>query len=494
MAVMAESSVVCVKEWWGTQLHDLGCHSSSPQMQEQPDPMELISRAVDSLQWGVLVISPEGHVCHYNAAYARLRHIDPTAMVGRPVEELDRRLPIRKLLCSGTLPPSTSVTFERRRNRETFIPIREHGRLLGVVVIVRPASELHEEGRLAARTRHSGNGNGEPSWQARYTFADIVGLSPAIVHVRELALRAAQAGSSVLLMGESGTGKELFAQAIHAASPRRALPFVPVDCAAIPRELLEAEIFGYAPGAFTDASRQGKLGKFELAQAGTIFLDQIGEMPLEMQAKLLRVLQERQLCRVGGTSPIPVACRVIAATNRDLESLVAQGRFRRDLLYRLDVIRIEIPPLRARVEDISLLVAHYWAEKCRELEKEAQLSAEALRVLERYPWPGNVRELVNVLERMLVGVSKSVIEAGDLPAQLQSNVAEVARPTPTLDLATTLAEAERRTLERALRQAKGNRTQAAQLVGLSRASFYRKLSAYGLLAGDHKDGSLRNLW
>src|SRR5713101_3143494 len=206
-------------------------------------------------------------------------------------------------------------------------------------------------------------GSETPCWAARYTFADICGHSPALVHARELARRAAQAECAVLLLGESGTGKELFAQAIHRASPRQAGPFVPIDCAAIPRELLEAELFGYAPGAFSGATKEGKPGKFELAHGGTVFLDEIGDMPLEMQVKLLRVLQERQVVRIGGLAPAPVDFTIIAATNRAVEEMVSQGQFRRDLLYRLDVMRITIPPLRERREDIRLLVEDYWERK-----------------------------------------------------------------------------------------------------------------------------------
>src|SRR5262249_25057923 len=198
-----------------------------------------------------------------------------------------------------------------------------------------------------------------PRWVAQYTFADICGQAPALVQARELARRAAQAECAVLLLGESGTGKELFAQAIHQASPRQAGPFVPIDCAAIPRDLLEAELFGYAPGAFSGAAQAGKPGKFELAADATAFLDEIGEMPLEMQAKLLRVLQEHQVVRLGGLAPGPVDFTVIAATNRALEAMASQGQFRRDLLYRLDVVRITIPPLRERPEDIRPLEQEY---------------------------------------------------------------------------------------------------------------------------------------
>lgn len=318
-------------------------------------------------------------------------------------------------------------------------------------------------------------------WAARYTFADICGHSPALVHARELAQRAAQAECAVLLLGESGTGKELFAQAIHRASPRQAGPFVPIDCAAIPRELLEAELFGYAPGAFSGATQAGKPGKFELAHGGTVFLDEIGEMPLEMQAKLLRVLQERQVVRLGGLAPVFVDFTVIAATNRALEALASQGQFRWDLLYRLDVMRITIPPLRERSEDIRPLVEDYWARKSRELGKEIRLGEAALRMLEQYSWPGNVREVVNVVERLLVSATTFVIEPEDLPLALWQERAE-GQPRKSLwHLSTAVAEVESRTLQEALRQARGNRPEAARLLGLSRASLYRKLKSYSLL-------------
>src|SRR5919204_3539739 len=288
------------------------------------------------------------------------------------------------------------------------------------------------------RLHRLGKASDTSRWAARYTFADICGHSPALVHARELARRAAQAECAVLLLGESGTGKELFAHAIHAASPRHTGPFVPIDCAAIPRELLEVELFGYAPGAFSGASKVCKPGKFELAHGGTVFLDEIGEMPLEMQAKLLRVLQEHQVVRIGGLAPAPVDFTVIAATNRAVYEMASHGQFRRDLLYRLDVMRIVIPPLRERPQDIGLLVEDYWERKSRELGKEIRLSDAALRVLEKYSWPGNVREVVNVVERLLVSASKFVIEPEDLPPSLWQGLAE-APPSRPLHLSTVVA-------------------------------------------------------
>src|SRR6266511_1488361 len=487
---MVEHALDWVGRQWRSEIEGVAWEAS-PARLGGPELGNMLQQAVDALDLGILVLAPTGRIMYYNKAYARLRSLAPGALLGHPVEALDRRRRVRELLRTGTLPPERATSDDRRVHQETIIPLWEGGRLRGVVVVVSPIAVRAESGNDEGRRRALPPGSHDSPWPARYTFADIIGHSPALVQARELARQAAQGGSSVLIVGESGTGKELFAHAVHTASPRHRRPFVPVDCSAIPRELLESELFGYAPGAFTGAAREGKAGKFELAQGGTIFLDEIGEMPLEMQAKLLRVLQERQLIRVGGVTSQSVTCSVIAATNRDLEALVAQGRFRRDLLYRLDVVRIEVPPLRERPEDVPLLVAHYWERKGRDLGRAAQLSAEALRVLESYPWPGNVRELVNVVERVLVASVKPVIEPADLPAAVQAEGLGRVRRFPLFHLGTVVEEAERRTLERALRQSQGNRNKAAQLVGLSRASFYRKLKAYGLLQGDRDMISLR---
>jgi transcriptional regulator with PAS, ATPase and Fis domain len=296
------------------------------------------------------------------------------------------------------------------------------------------------------------------------SLGHIVGSSPALGKAREVARQAAQDGTSVFIVGESGTGKELFARAIHAVSHRRHQPFLPVDCASIPREQLETDLFGGTSGTFTGA-RNGKGKKSALARAGTIFLDEIGTMSLATQGRLLHVLQERQLMGVCGASPQPVVCGVIAATACDPETLVAQGRLRRDLCYRLDVVRIVVPPLRERPEDIPLLLAHYWRHKSQDFGLTAQLSANALRILEAYPWPRNVRELIEVVEHLLRESRKLVLEPEDLPAPI-------------------VAAAERWTLTSACRLAQGNHTKAARLLGIARTSFHRKLKAHGLLDPD----------
>lgn len=446
-------------------------------MTESIDPADLALRAYDALNMGLLVVSHEGLISHYNSAYAQLRNIPLGQMIGHPVAEIDRRESIQAFLATGVPRLEKSADFNMRRNQESFIPIQEGRQLLGCIVLVHPASERLPVAAVGGKRRTT---RSSTPWAAQYNVADIIGNSPTLVHARALAMQAAPVGSSVLLLGESGTGKELFAHAIHVESPRHGWPFVPVDCSAISRELLEAELFGYAPGAFTGAIKDGKPGKFELADGGTVFLDEIGEMPLEMQAKLLRVLQERRVIRVGGVTPTPVDFRIIAATNRDLESMVSQKRFRHDLLYRLDVIRIEIPALRERPEDIPLLLEHAWQRKSQELGIFAELSPRALDILVRYLWPGNIRELMNLVERLLVSVRKRVIGPQDLPLYVKQGITEGIRDVSSFSLKAVVAEAERQTLEKALQHTQGNRNMAAELVGLSRASFYRKLKEYGL--------------
>jgi len=464
-----------------TSKNDFEPKASHPQSRVKGVHAPLVLATCDDSDLGILIISKQGKISYYNDAYARLRRIPPGQLIGHSLDEIDRRKGVRVLLRSGTLPRITPVDIECRKNRETIIPINEEWQPMGAVVVVMPPAEMSKNAVAVTGRRALGNAEGKLIiWPAQYTFADIVGNSRGLTQARELALKAALWGSSVLLVGESGTGKEMFAHAIHAASPRRAFPFIPVDCSAIPRELLEAEFFGYAAGAFTGAAKEGKLGKLELAHGGTVLLDEIGEMPIELQAKLLRVLQDHRINRVGGVSPISATFTVVASTNRDLESLVAAGRFRRDLLYRLDVIRIEIPPLRERPEDIPLLVEHYWEQKKREVGRVAILSREAMRALEEYAWPGNVRELLNVLERLIVSVAKPVIEPQDLPACITQRHSGLPPLFPLFHLQTISADAERRTLERALRQAKGNRSKAARLLGLSRATLYRKLKQYRL--------------
>jgi DNA-binding NtrC family response regulator len=318
---------------------------------------------------------------------------------------------------------------------------------------------------------------------AQFKFHDILSKSPRMHDVFELISHVAETISTVLIVGETGTGKELVARAVHEASPRRAAPFVAVNCAALPESLLESELFGHEKGAFTSAVGQRK-GRFELAHGGTIFLDEVGEIPLAMQAKLLRVLQERRFERVGGSQTIEVDVRVVAATNRDLLRLAKEGKFREDLYYRLNVVKIDLPPLHERPEDIALLAEHFVQKFSRPGAAPKQIAPEAMEALLHYRWPGNIRELENAMERACVTSRDEMVRPENLPAEiltpsrprLQVPV-DLSRPL-TEQLTELTAAFEERYLRRALKKTRGHIGRTASLTGLSRRTITEKLALY----------------
>ena len=316
----------------------------------------------------------------------------------------------------------------------------------------------------------------------------IVGQSPEMKSIARLVERIAPSKVTVLIQGESGTGKEVVARAIHRQSGRRDKRFVAINCAAIPEALLESELFGYEAGAFTDAKRRKK-GIFEMADGGTLFLDEISGMRLEMQAKLLRVLEWENLRRLGGTKDIKVDLRIIAATNRDIKGLLEEGGFREDLFYRLSVVVIDVPPLRERVKDIDLFVAAFVAEFSESMGKGVRgVSEEAMRLLRRYGWPGNARELRNVIERAVILCEGEEIEPRHLPAEIVERQrtprlvpsVEVSLDEEGIDLRRTVADFEKRMIEEALRKTGGNQSQAARLLGISRDVLRYSLQKYDL--------------
>ncbi len=340
-----------------------------------------------------------------------------------------------------------------------------------------------------------------------HLFRSLIGRSPAIQRIREDIQRAAPTEANVLILGESGTGKEVVARNIHYYSKRRDKPFVPVNCGAIPRDLLESELFGHEKGAFTGALT-AREGRFSLANGGTLFLDEIGEMPMDMQVKLLRVLEERTFERVGGNRTIQADVRIIAATNRDLEQMVREGKFRQDLYYRLEVFPIELPPLRERIEDLPLLIAQLNERLENEKGCSVQLAGDAVRMLSAYDWPGNVRELANLMERLAIQYPNTLVHAADLPAryrtvepvpELPAAVAEELLAEPGqkvapavtgqglprippggLDLKSYIAEMEIALIRQALEEANGVVAHAAKLLGLRRTTLAEKMRKYGL--------------
>jgi len=313
--------------------------------------------------------------------------------------------------------------------------------------------------------------------ETHYHFDQIIGKSAAMQQVFDLVERVKDNQINILLSGESGTGKDLLARTLHYQSSRKQAPFVPVNCAAIPEQLLESELFGYVRGAFTDA-RKDKKGLFVEADGGTLFLDEVGELPLLLQAKLLRVIEDKEVRPLGATRGEKVDVRLIAATNRDLRSAVKQGEFRQDLFYRLSVVDIHLPSLRQRPEDLSLLIQHFIARSAQSSQVR-RLSAEALRILLNYPWPGNVRELENTLERALVLCRGEEITPADLPDHLTGSKPQVSGLQDALLRRRALADLEREYILLALEFTEGKKKEAAELLGIDRKTLYRKLEEYG---------------
>lgn len=323
-------------------------------------------------------------------------------------------------------------------------------------------------------------------WSRRYGFPRIIGESEAIKRVVAETQRVAQTEATVLLLGESGTGKELFARAVHHLSNRRDKPFVAINCAAIPETLIENELFGHERGAFTGAGDR-RQGKFELASDGTVFLDEIGELPLAVQGKLLRAIEERVIDRIGGRAPVPVNVRVVAATNRDLRAAVEGGEFRRDLFFRLAVFPLEIPPLRERDDDITMLAKHFAAQLGKELRgREASFSESALAALRGHSWPGNVRELENAIERACILTDTMILDPNDLG--LVGRATEQADGLGALDLSGTLSDVsqrairlvERRKISEALKTNDGNKSRTAEDLSISYKTLLTKIRDYDL--------------
>ena len=379
------------------------------------------------------------------------------------------------------------------------VPILFQGQNVGTVCSISDARRIYKaEAKLRNKLKSKG-------FTTRYSFGDIRTRSPHVRHLKELGVLYASTDANLLICGESGTGKELFAQSIHAASLRKDKPFVAVNCAAIPEGLLESELFGYEEGAFTGARRQGKAGMFELAHTGTLFLDEIGDLPLTLQGRLLRVLQERELVRVGGTQVIPLDVRVLCATHQDLRQLVAEERFRADLFYRLNVLSLRLPPLRERLEDIVDLAVSHLREHLDEPPAESLLVSQLERPLLRHPWPGNIRELENVCERAWLLSGGAAITKAHLPPRILE-AAHGAQPgeeggglgegfdagaregapgdAPARNevfasgsVDTVYYELIRSTLD----ACNGNLSKAAEQLGVARSTLYRRLRKFGII-------------
>lgn len=319
---------------------------------------------------------------------------------------------------------------------------------------------------------------------ARYNFEDIIGESETIKKAKSMAAFVAQGISSIIIYGETGTGKELFAQAIHNSSPRRSKPFVAINCAAIPATIIESILFGYEEGAFTGAKKNGSPGSFEQANEGTILLDEISEMDLNLQTKLLRILQEREVIRIGGSKPIKIDVRVIASTNKDLNQLIKDGKFREDLYYRLNVVQLKIPPLRDRLEDTPVIIKHFIDKFNKLLGKYVlKITDSAQAELISYSWPGNVRELQNCIEHgmNMVSINEDTIGSEHLPPYIKDNsTTKRTNPETVTLLAQVINNAEREAILKALRVTRGKKKETAELLGISTITLWRKIGQYSI--------------
>lgn len=434
--------------------------------------LERYQNILDYTHDAIIAIDEQGKISTTNQiAEQMLRPVQPP-FVGRPIEEVLTNTHLTNVLRTGKAEIGQMMNIHGTLVSTNRVPIRVDGQIKGVVATFQDIKTLQTAERNIRVKLH------EKGLVAKYRFSDILGASPPLVEAKKLSENYADSQFTVMLYGETGTGKEMFAQSIHNASPRRDGPFVAVNCTALNRDLLESELFGYADSSFTGARRGGKAGLFETAHGGTIFLDEIGELPLEFQAQFLRVLQEKEIRRVGDDMVIPVDIRIIGATNRDLLQLVEEGRFRRDLYYRLNVLSVLVPPLRERGDDYQEIARSIYG---RVLPEHTHEEEKALfRILEHYrayAWPGNVRELTNIVERVSLLLRHSVPEEEIL---LSLNVQRPPRalaatpdalphkPQPALDRETLLA---------ALERCNGNATRAARELGISRSTFYRKLHA-----------------
>ena len=440
---------------------------------------------------GAIIIDENGNILIFTDYYARETGLKKEEVIGKRVDQVFPTTRMLEVLKTGKPIIADVWQLQGKTQIVSRVPITAGGEIIGAAGF-NVFRYMDEAKGFAKRVDHLAS---ELKYYkeevkrlsaAKYSLNSIIGNSEGIQEAKMRVKIAAPSTSPILITGETGTGKELFAHAIHQESPRRDLPFIRVNCATIPFNLIESELFGYEEGAFTGAKKSGKPGKFELAHRGSIFLDEISELSVPAQAQLLRVLQEKEIDRIGGTSSIRVDVRVITATNRSLQDLVKQGKFRSDLLFRLDVFPINIPPLRERIIDIEPLSEHYIKQYNSENGTQITgLSPEALAELYDYNWPGNVRELYNIIERSCIDTREGEISVENLLrfAERLGSLDNI-KTYRGFDIEKARVEAEIATIHRALKKMHNNRTKAAELLGISRSALYYKMNQYNIFSDE----------
>ncbi|MDD9310142.1 sigma 54-interacting transcriptional regulator [Cytobacillus firmus] len=456
-------------------------------LRQQHNSEGALGAILESAYEGIAVVDENGILQEFNEAYSRFTGIKREDAIGRHVTEVIDNTHLHETVKTGIAERGVLQNIQGHDMVVHRIPLWKEGRIAGAIgmLIFEGVTEVYkiyeklqenQDAKPDLFTKKKEN-------DSRVTLDQIIGTSEGITEVKRLARKAARTAATVLVTGESGTGKEMFAKSIHHLSPFSTGPFISVNCGAIPEHLFESELFGYEEGAFTGAKKGGKPGKFELADNGTIFLDEIGEMPLVMQTKLLRVLQEKEAERVGGVKKYQINVRIIAATNRNLMHMVETGEFREDLYYRLNIIQLHIPPLRERKKDIPVLLVHYLKEICERYQVPGKLfTSEAVNAFVQHPWRGNIREMVNTVEQLVTLVDGKVIDYHHLPEMLKNpepTLKKVERSAGSIEEAKLLgSQRESEIILDALRSAGGNKSRAADLLGIHRTTLYQKLKKH----------------
>jgi PAS domain S-box-containing protein len=446
--------------------------------------LQALQLIFEEIHEGACVTDANGFITHFNEPYGRFLGVEASEQIGKHITEVVENTRMHIVAQTGKMETNASQSIQGENMLVQRIPIKDKGEVIAVFGQV-TFKNIKEVGRLAAKLSELESQVRLYQKQlgslrtTRYSFDSIICESASLVRLKKEALQAAATNLSVLISGESGTGKELFAQSIHDASARKMQPFIQLNCAAIPKDLLEAELFGYDKGAFTGAKSTGKPGKFELANSGSLFLDEIGDLPLEMQPKLLRALEEKEFERVGGNTVIHSDFRLIAASNQDLEGMVERGEFRADLFYRLNVVPLHIPPLRERADDIVCLARHLLQQIAAEtMQPQMDFTPTAEALLKQHTWPGNVRELNNVIERTMATFEGDHITSADLPFYLHRGKEKRGRVSHSSLLKEVVAKAEKSAIQDALRMTENNKVNAAELLGIHRTLLYKKIKKY----------------
>lgn len=469
--IRVESSDASILHALETAMQLYTAQQENARQQEQLQiQLERYQNILDYTHDAIIAVDETGRISVTNQIAEQMLRPARPPFAGRLIEDVLANTQLTSVLKSGEAEIGQMMNIHGTLVSTNRVPIRVGGKIKGVVATFQDIKTLQKAERNIRIKLH------EKGLIAKYCFSDILGHSPAIVEAKRLSEKYADSNLTVMLYGETGTGKEMFAQSIHNASPRRNGPFVAINCTALNRNLLESELFGYADSSFTGARKGGKAGLFETAHGGTIFLDEIGELPLEFQAPLLRVLQEKEVRRVGDDTVIPVDIRVVAATNRNLLQLVEAGKFRMDLYYRLNVLSVVVPPLRNREEDYQEIAGRIYDRLMPERSKEEeQAFFNILRRCQDYPWPGNVRELNNLVERVSLLLHQGVPEKEAFQAFYNEWQKEEIPSPEEKQIETAGAIIDREAVLAALRRNGGNASRTAKELGISRSTLYRRL-------------------